>query len=420
MKPFLDICLTLIGILVSRFYDRFCYLSESELKKYQSKLIKKQISYSIKNISFYKKLNIKLGEDPYETLKDFPIISKKDILKDPCSFRPKNLKTFFSSIHHTSGVSGEIIRSDCSPKSWILEQAAIWNHWRTAGYRFRDKMLILRGFNPVPGRPLYKKDNFRNWLYYSPRHLDEKYLNKNIEKIFKFSPKFIRGYPSSIKQFAIYCLNKNISLPNIKSIFTASETLTEDDRALIEKVFSAKIFDHYGQAEISCLFQECEQHNGLHLIPYYSFVEFIPDKKGNYKIIATNLNNKFMPLIRYDTGDLVEDFSLSKCKSGRTTARVPSIKGRSNLFLNDKNHKLIPATSLITFLSTFPYLRKFQFIEKKSQGIEFIYESDEKIDIYKLKNYLKNIFGKKIKFYENRNFHFTKEGKFSSVVIINE
>ena len=53
------------------------------------------------------------------------------------------------------------------------------------------------------------------------------------------------------------------------------------------------------------MFHECEQHEGMHLNWEYGLVELLPtDEKNVYRIIATNLHNFSMPLLRYDTGDL--------------------------------------------------------------------------------------------------------------------
>ncbi len=412
----LDNIFTILGILISSFYEKKTYLPPEKIKKYQEKLIRKQINYCINKIDFYKNLNIEIKKNSLETLKQFPIISKQDIIKDPGSFRPKNIYNFLSSSHSTSGITGKILISDCSPMAWVIEQAAIWNHWKSANYNFRDEMLILRGFNPKPNEPILKKNRIKNWLYFSPRHLNEIDLKKNIHIIQKFSPRFIRGYPSTIKQFASFCLQENICFPNLKGILSASETFTENDKELVKKALNAEIFDHYGQAEISCMFHECQVHDGLHLVPYYGFVEFIPDGSGNYKIIATNLRNKYMPLIRYDTGDLVKSFSEEKCKCSKSTLRILSINGRADLMLYDLNKNKFSSTSLITFLSSLSFLKKFQIIQKRNHNVEFIYEFDDGFDVNELEDYLKNIFGNEIIFSPGGDFILSEEGKFSSII----
>ena len=105
----------------------------------------------------------------------------------------------------------------------------------------------------------------------------------------------------------------DIKIDSLKGIFTASEKLTNDYRSKIESVFGVKIFDHYGQAEITVMLHEMEDHNGMKNLDFYGYPEFIPTEKKNiYKLVATNLHNDVMPLLRYDTGDLVEILDFEK------------------------------------------------------------------------------------------------------------
>ena len=80
MKGFFDNLLTLIGIFASAYFNKLSYLSPKKIEKYQKKLIKKQIDYCLKHIEFYKNLNIKIKNNPIDTLKEFPVISKEDII----------------------------------------------------------------------------------------------------------------------------------------------------------------------------------------------------------------------------------------------------------------------------------------------------------------------------------------------------
>lgn len=59
----------------TEFYDKI------RLKKFQEKILKNQLLYSVKNIPYYKKYqkyyNEILNQESYETIKKFPIIDKE-------------------------------------------------------------------------------------------------------------------------------------------------------------------------------------------------------------------------------------------------------------------------------------------------------------------------------------------------------
>ena len=53
--------------------------------------------------------------------------------------------------------------------------------------------------------------------------------------------KFLRGYPSSVVLLSRYAQKFDIKLNHLKSIFVASEFLSDADRKEIEKIFKVKI-----------------------------------------------------------------------------------------------------------------------------------------------------------------------------------
>jgi phenylacetate-CoA ligase len=74
-------------------------------------------------------------------------------------------------------------------------------------------------------------------------------------------------------------------------------------------------------------FSECE-YGRLHVDEDFAAVEFLPAGAGSvYRVIGTNLSNPAMPLIRYDTGDLVR-LTDENCPCGRWGRLVGRVDGR--------------------------------------------------------------------------------------------
>ena len=145
-----------------------------------------------------------------------------------------------------------------------------------------------------------------------------------------------------------YAKKQGIQLDHLKSILIASEFLSKDHRDEIEKTFSVKIFNHYGQAETSCMFHQLfSDDDNLYNLEYYGHAELIPTSKTKiYKLVATNLWNDVMPLIRYDTGDLVNEKQYSKKIK---FLGIKNIYGRRAEYLVNANNEMIPATQFYTF-----------------------------------------------------------------------
>ena len=127
----------------------------------------------------------------------------------------------------------------------------------------------------------------------------------------------------------------------LKAILTASETLSCEQRNLIEKAFGAPVFDWYGSAERVVLIFTCEKGK-YHVNPEFGYVEFMPSQDGKHEIIATGLHNWLMPLIRYKINDTVilEDANFS-CPCGRHLPVVKEICGRRDDYIKTSDGRMV-------------------------------------------------------------------------------
>ena len=103
------------------------------------------------------------------------------------------------------------------------------------------------------------------------------------DKMIDLNIKILRGYPSSIKIFAIFLKKNDLKINSIKQILVASEVLTDNDRKIIENVFDCKISNHYGLAEQIVMLGDCEKHTHLHNYFEYGYLELLDTKKPKIK-----------------------------------------------------------------------------------------------------------------------------------------
>lgn len=421
---FQDKLLTLKGRLFQNQIRNFEKFTKDQIKDYQLQKIKSLLSSAYREVSYYRDLFWKIGFDPqsFEQLSDLkklPILSKDDVREN--YYALISGKRMTNSIKlATSGTTGERLEVYTSPEQWIIEQSAIWRHWHIAGYKFRDKMAIIRSYSPKKNEKFYKFNNFKNWLYISPYHLNEKYFEEIFDLLIKWKPKYIRGYPSSIYLLARYALKKDIKLKSLKGILTASEKLTLNYRKVIEKAFKVRVFDHYGQAEISVMFHEWDDHTGMNHLDYYGYAELIEtDDKSVFKLIATNLHNKVMPLIRYDTGDYIRLDQNIKKDGKSNFLKVSEIIGRSDDLLLNSNGEFIPSVNFYTFFSDIKEIIRFQFIiDEKDIELKLLIDKEarESDIINYVQNEMSIRFGKKINIISTDKFIQSEEGKFSAFI----
>lgn len=419
-----DILLTISGIKEYYSYLKASqYDSPSSIEEYQFKKIRLLLILCFEKIEYYRRLFQEIGFDPKRDftnlgdLRKIPKLTKTLALKNHSSLlNPSYIKKGLE--FRTSGTTGKIFKELVSENHWIVEQGIIWRHWSWFNYRFRDKMAIIRSFVPESGEGLWKDDVLRNFRYYSAYHLNLESVKHYLLNMLEWKPVILRGYPSSLYILAKMSEALNISIQPPKAILTASETLSTEYRTTIERAFNAKVYDWYGQAECTVTFNECEKHEGLHLNSEYGYAELIHGDNmstDERNIIATNLNNYAMPLIRYETGDIAIVLEDGACSCGRNLPLIKSIKGRHDDFLYTPDDRVIPSVNLYTFMDSFEEIIEFQFIQNKIDLLTVNISSLNKniVTNSRLIAGLRNRFGTDISFDINHTSDFikTEEGK---------
>lgn len=293
------------------------------------------LDHAQKNIPFYAKLDIDKIKNPFSDIEKFPITSKQDVLDSPQQFKSGN--------HHgivvngaTSGTTGSPINIPQTFESVLYESAFVYRQLLWAGFQQGDKRAWIRGDMVVPldqkSAPFWRHSVFEKMLLMSSFHLSNKTIPNYIKALAEFQPAIIQAYPSSILLIARYLKSRNEYFPGkLKSIITSSESISHDEKLLLEEVFQCKIFDWYGLFERVAAIGTCE-HGRYHQISDYSFVEYLAQGDHAYEIIGTNINNSLYPLIRYKTGDIVKKSS-KPCPCGRHFPTIDSIQGRVGDYL---------------------------------------------------------------------------------------
>ena len=331
----------------------------------------KQINYSIRNIDYYKNYNI------CETLDDFkkiPIIDKHIIRRNKDRFINKNLLNVAIKCN-TGGSSG-------TPLDFYLEKGVSrskekahfdW-YWGLYGYKKKSKILMVRG-NPLKNNRLYEYQSIDNKLAISCYNINENNITEVIAQINRYKPKFIHAYPSALNILTKYIQgNENRLNINIKAVFLGSEGLAESDRLFFEKMYDAYIVSWYGHSERLIHGGNCPYSDEYHFYPFYGHIELV-DEHGNEittpgiigRIIATGLDNKVMPFIRYDTEDLGVLSEKKECKCGFKGLTLKRIEGRKQDFVILSDGTRVSTTAFVfgQHLDAFNKIIEIQIIQNE-------------------------------------------------------
>lgn len=303
------------------------YISREKLLEQQRSLLKITLDQAKEHVSFYK--NVKSSN-----IDDFPLIGKEDIRIAPCAFLNDSKKFSYTFKSQTGGTTGKPLNLYSGLSAIIEDHAQSHRQLTWAGYLPGDKRVWLRADLIVPleqnTSPYWRHNRIDKMLMMSVYHLSEETVRQYLEKLHNYKPKIIQAYPSAIFLFAnlIESLGLAVNL-KIKGIVLSSESCSDNQKLVIERVFNCKVFSWYGLSERVATAGTCK-YGKMHLIEDYGYYEFSDDK-----LIATGFHNSKMPLIRYNTEDIFSGVSseFNQCECGLPFLTIKSIQGREGEFL---------------------------------------------------------------------------------------
>lgn len=317
-------------------------------------------------------------------LKKLPVLTKEIIRREKQGLLSASVEQLFPN--SSGGSTGE-------PINFYQDQNYKDHTWATmmvsmemCGWYYGARVARLwgapqdtRSLSSLKGKIALFAQNTR---FYDTFDISLKKMEAYHQDLSKFQPDVIVSYASSIHLLAQYLLKNGIvpAYPKL-SVISSAETLYQDMRETIEKVFRVKCFDKYGSREVSAVACECDEHSGLHIFMDNVIIECVDPKTGQEvfdepgEIIVTDLNNYGMPFIRYKIGD-IGILTNERCSCGRTTLKFKRIIGRAtdNFILRDG--KIIHGEFFTHLFYGLHGIREFQFVQ----------ESLEDFNLYIVKN----------------------------------
>lgn len=306
------------------------YYSKDALQKIVKQKLN-QLFTIAKNATIYYK-----EAQSYESL---GILTKNDIRQQMDAFIVKDYpnKLFPKA---TSGSTGTPLRYLTTSYARSYLWTGIILSWEVAGYKLGDKVAFIAGTALLNSNSKFKHAIFYklfNIDTYSAFALSDKNIREYLHKIIARKTKIIYGYASALDKIATYIKKNNQYIfPHLKGIICTSEMLTEKMRANIKEAFHTNVYNQYGCNEAGVSAFECEAHQ-LHLINTRAYVE--TDTAGN--LIATDLSNDGFPMIKYNTGDIVQFTESVNCSCKRNFPILTSVLGRSGDLIVDTNNKTV-------------------------------------------------------------------------------
>jgi len=399
MNPFLN-PLTLAK--VTKYYisdvDRV-WKSKSVIEKYRSRAFKKILKYAMKIPMYRKKYKgIDIDRITIDNIEKLPILTKEDIRKNfPNGIVPPNFNFEKAHLVSTSGSTGQPTSIYTDFYTIIKALMGFLREIREYGINWRkDRMTVIADLTPgsaeeaylnktaIPTlKPVFLMNNMQLL------HVGED-AEKMIEKIDKFKPKFIGGYPGILRALAV--LKRKGYGKNIEPEIMASSGAVLDDytKNYIEEAFNAKIYDVYGSTEAGPIAFEC-RHGNYHIHWDMVHVEVLDDefepvnygKEGH--IVVTKLYGNATPIIRYNG---LNDFIIplkNECDCGINTPLIGRIAGRKADSIIMPSGRIIPPSAITGIPAKVMHslgtdkIQQFQIIQTDRHRVEVLIVIDDEL-----------------------------------------
>ena len=367
--------------------------SRDELVSFQVKKAKELLEYSYRNSRFFKKRFDDSGFN-YEhfsyldDLNKIPSLSRADLQNNLNEILSSEFEISQCSRGSSSGSTGHPVLYYHDKIGTSANKASVLFGKYLGGYQLGDPWINIWG-NPTAVNVDWKKMGSRLKKYFTnedrfPAYkLSDTDQYKNLyHMIINKKPKYIYGYTNAIFLFSQYLEEKSIRLDFVVGVFTTAENLQPFQKNKIEERLG-KVYDQYGCSEINGIatqtkFDDYYSNIDPHVIVEYG--EIVDTVNNSRKLIITDLQNRVLPFVRYENGDLAvpiedvnyDEFSLKYSKFRKIDGRISDI-----IKLPNGGNLVVPSFFGSRMLKNIDGIKQYQIIKYGDKiSVNLVLEKD--------------------------------------------
>jgi phenylacetate-CoA ligase len=356
--------------------ERSQWWSAQQLADQQAAKLAKFVTNVSMTVPYYRGLFLENEIEPgtiktVDDLKRIPLLDKEVIKANFNGLKSENASTLKE--FNTGGSSGNPLTFLLGNERVSHDVASKWRATRWWDVDIGDKELVAWG-SPIELQAQDKVKLLRDKLFrsqlFSAFELNETSIKYFIERLRKFKPRMLFGYPSVYHLIAQFAHDHGIDLRSIgiKVIFVTSERLYPYQRELIEAVFNAPVANGYGGRDAGFLAHECPSGK-MHITAEDIIIEVIDSNDQvlpvgeTGELVVTHLATSDFPFIRYRTGD-IGAIDTMLCSCGRSLPVLKNLEGRSTDFVVSESGSLMHGLSLIYILREFSEISAFKIVQE--------------------------------------------------------
>lgn len=289
-------------------------------------------------VPYYSDLLGQVGFDPSIILSDplafsrIPLLTRSICQQHAERMVATDLNPDNLFIDYTSGTTGVPIRCLKTPWEYLQSEKTLWGHRNRWDSRLCEvvRAQLRSDHNVVTGVSFqFRGKHLVVSLGRATDSVNE--LRVITATLNEYRPGLITGVTETVRQWA-HLIERDL-VPELsyrpRLIEIYGDFLSDQDRLLIERVFSCQVANIYASREVYGIAYTCPS-NTFHVITENVFLEILPASQHNNlsQGVVTGLTFHSMPFIRYLIGDIIEPGNV-KCQCGWDEPTITLTRGRT-------------------------------------------------------------------------------------------
>lgn len=352
------------------------------LHEFQFRKLVDLVRHSYERVPYYRATMRRHGLHP-DRIRDFddyrrlPFLTRRDLRDHQSELLARPVSATLAT-RQSSGSTGERVQfqQDRDFDLWCDAHQIRTYEW-CGGWRPGEPFVLIWGAPAYfETRTRRQRINARllNRLELNGYRLDRAAVNALLERVVAFRPAIISGYTTALYLLARAAREQGATFDRLRAVQPNAEPLNAVMRAEMQAAFGCEVFDKYGSRETNIVAHESPAHAGMCIQAEHTYVEFLtrngtPCRPGETgRLVVTTLNNRAMPLLRYETSDLAAPLA-GTCPSGTTLPRMTSVLGRRQDVLRTPEGGLIHPQLFSNILRQFPAVEWFQIVQQREHEL---------------------------------------------------
>ena len=360
----------------ARQFERAQHFTVEDLERWQSERLREQLLHAFRNVPFYRRRFEMAGMTPLdirspEDLKALPVLTRNELHNHSAELLARNISQDLRLLQQTGGATAAPVRFWLDKERMDSRRASIDRHNAWAGLYPGTWYAQLSGSRvdaSCGAQEIRWRDRFLDRrLALNTSLISDGDLAQFVKLLRRFRPRVMVAYAQSAVLFARYCEENKIHDIHFRAVIVTAEMLLPGQRALLEEVFHAQVFNRYSSREFSVIASDCPELTGMHVNADALIVEIEPSAghpAGTGRVLVTDLLNRAMPLIRYEVRDTATALEPAPCPCGRAFPRIANVRGRVTDFLVTQDDCRVSGVALASITGDLPQVRQLQFIQK--------------------------------------------------------